>query len=401
MPLPSRSDPRAARTRGARALPPAAAVLFAAAVAAFPGCGKRGPPQPPLRVTPRPAQNVHVRQTGADVVIEAGLSMSRTDGTPLGPGASVRVLRMRATPTLRPGAVSLRYLMSVFRKEAKVIGTLSGASLQPAAAEGRLVFRDPGALPEARQTRLLRFLYGIQVMDGRGERSAFSAPVEIEVIEPPPPAVKLQAATAEGEVRLAWESGDPSRTGELYNVYRRPASEAGEPRVPLNIVPIAERSYVDTSFQYGETYRYSVRSLPAPPPPLRESAPGGETEVRPLDTYAPGAPTGLAATVEGALIKLYWFPNGEADLRGYRVYRRTGGGEFELVGEVGAAETSFADATAGKGVRYDYAVTAVDGAAPPNESPRSEAQSEALPADTEVPSEGAAPANAAPPGRPG
>ncbi len=401
MPQPSRSDPRLARTRGVPAALRVAAILLAAAVLAFPGCGKRGPPKPPLRVTPRPAQNVRVRQTGAEVVIEAGLSLSRTDGAPLGPGAAVRVLRMRATPTLRPGAVSPRYLMTVFQREAKAIGELSGESLREAVTEGRVAFRDPGALPEARQTRLLRFMYAIQVMDGRGERSGFSAPVEIEVAEPPPPAVNLQVATAEGEVRLTWESGDPSRTGELYNVYRRPASQAGEPRVPLNIVPIAELSYVDTSFQYGEAYRYSVRSLAAPPPPLRESAPCAEAEVRPLDTYAPGVPTGLAATVEGALIKLYWFPNGEADLRGYRVYRRTGAAEFELVGEVGVAETSFADATARKGVRYDYAVTAVDGAAPPNESPRSEAQSEALPADTQNPSDRAAPASAARPGRPG
>ena len=369
-------------------------------MAAFPGCGKRGPPQPPLRVTPRPAQDLHVRQTGAEVVIEASLSLSLTDGTPLGPGAAVRVLRMRTTPTLRPGAVSSRYLMGVFQKEAKVVGTLTGKALQEAAADGRLVFRDPGALPEARQTRLLRFMYGIQVVDERGERSAFSLPVEIELAEPPASAVNLQVTTAEGEVRLVWESGDPSRTGELYNVYRRPAAQAGEPRVPLNLVPIVERSCVDTSFRYGETYRYSVRALSAPPPPLRESAPGAETEVRPLDVYPPKAPTGLAATVEGPVIKLYWFPNGEADLRGYRVYRRTSGGEFELVGEAGAAETSFADATARKGVRYDYAVSAVDGAGPPNESARSEAQSEALPAETDKPSAGAAPENAAPQGRP-
>lgn len=367
------------------------------AAAAFPGCGKRGPPLPPLRVTPRPAHDVKLRQTGAEVVIEAGLSLFRTDGTPLGPGASVRVLRMRATPTLRSGVVSPRYLMAMFQNEAKVIGTLTGAALEEAATAERAVFRDTGALPEARDSHVTRFMYGIQVTDERGERSAFSVPIEIEVTEPPPPAVHLKATTAEGEVRLEWESGDPSRAGELYNVYRRAASQEGEPRLPLNILPMAERVYVDTTFRYGETYRYSVRALPAPPPPLRESDPGPEIEVRPLDVYAPAAPTGLAATVEGPVIKLYWFPNGEADLRGYRIYRRTGKGEYERIGETGATETSFADATAGKGVRYDYAVTAVDGAEPPNESPRSEAQSEALPADTENPDAGAA---AAPPGRP-
>lgn len=364
-------------TRAIRPWRAVAALVLAAA--AFPGCGKRGPPLPPLRVTPRPAHDLHVRQTGPDVVIEAGLSLSRTDGTPLGPEASVQVLRMRTTPTLRPGVVSARYLLAMFRKEARVVGTLTGQALVQAAAAERAVFRDPTALPEARERHLSHFMYGIQVTDEAGEGSALSVPIEIEVVEPPPATAGLKATTAEGEVRLEWESGDPSRAGELYNVYRRPASQEGEPRVPLNLLPITERAYLDTTFRYGETYRYSVRALPAPPPPLRESEPGAEVEVRPLDIYAPAAPTGLAATVEGSSIKLYWFPNGEPDLHGYRIYRRSGAEEFVRIGETGAAETSFADGTAGRGVRYDYTLTAVDGAEPPNESPRSEAQSEALP----------------------
>jgi len=64
-----------------------------------------------------------------------------------------------------------------------------------------------------------------------------------------------------------------------------------------------------------------------------------------------------------------------------------------LVGEVGAAETPFAVATAARGVRYHYAVTAVDRGTLPNESGRSEQQSEILPF------EGAAPEGGAPPGR--
>jgi fibronectin type 3 domain-containing protein len=286
---------------------------------------------------------------------------------------------MRTTPTLRPGVVSARYLLARFRKEARVVVTLTGQALVQAAASERAVFRDPTALPEARQTHLSHFMYGIEVTEEGGESSALSVPIEIDVVEPPPAAARLKATTAEGEVRLEWESGDPSRAGELYNVYRRLASQEGEPRVPLNILPITERVYLDTTFRYGETYRYSVRALQAPPPPLRESEPGAEVEVLPLDTYAPAAPTGLAATVEGSSIKLYWFPNGEPDLRGYRIYRRSGGEEFVRIGDTGAAETSFADGTAGRGVRYDYTVTAVDGAEPLNESPRSEAQSEALP----------------------
>jgi len=355
------------------------------------GCGKKGPPQAPVRILPRPAQNVQVRQVGGDIVVEANLSLSRSDGTPLGPGATVRILRMPPTATLRPGMVSARYLVATFQKEAKLIGALTGSALQQAAPDGHLEFRDTQALTEPGASKGGHFMYGIQVVDERGQKSLMTVPIDIEVTESPAAPVHLTVATAEGEVRLAWEPRDPDRKGELYNVYRRSAAQASEPRVPLNSTPIPEHAYVDKSFQYGETYRYTVRALPSPPPPLRESPPTAAVEVRPLDIYPPKTPTGLAAAVEGPVIKLYWFPNSEPDLHGYRVYRRGAEGEWILLGEVGAAETSFADAAAAPGVRYHYAVTAVDGASPPNESPRSDEQSEMRPVG-----EGAAPEGASP-----
>jgi len=359
--------------------------LLAAAVAA-PGCGKKGPPLAPLRVLPRPAQSVHLRQIGPDVVVETTVSLSRSDGSPLGPGSAARIMKMRPSPTLKPAAVSARYLMLVFQKEAKVVASVGGAELQRAVSDGRVRFIDRGAYDAGPGAPTgapgPRYLYAVQVVDERGERSPLSVPLVIELTPPPKPPVTLRVTTAEREVRLSWEPGEPGKTKELYNVYRRTAAQEDLPLQPLNAAPLSDRSYVDTKFEYGETYRYSVRALPSPPPPLRESVSSEEVEVRPLDTYAPKAPTGLAAAAEGQAIKLYWFPNSEPDLRGYRVYRREEKGEFRLIGEAGAAETSFADTTAARGVRYYYAVTAVDGATPPNESPRSEEVSEALPADT-------------------
>ena len=380
--MPSAATRHASRAFRLRA---ALCVLLAAGAAAASGCGKKGPPLPPVRILPRPAQNVHVRQLGPDIVIEATLSLSRTDGSPLGPGAAVHVMKMRPAPTLKPGGVSVRYLMLVFQKEAKVAVSLSGAELQRATASGRLVYLDraaadvgTGAVPGAPGPR---YLYSVQIVDERGERSPPSVPQEIQVAPPPKAPVGLVATAAEGEVRLSWESGEPGTTKELFNVYRRAAAEEDVPLQPLNLAPIPDRTYVDTKFQYGETYRYSVRALLTPPPPMRESAPSAEVEVRPLDVYSPKAPTGLAAAVEGQAIKLYWFPNSEPDLRSYRIYRRQEGEEFRQIGEVDAAETSFADTTAARGVRYHYAVSAVDGATPPNESARSEEVSEGLPAD--------------------
>lgn len=349
------------------------------------GCGKKGPPLAPLRILPRPAQNVHVRQVGSDVVLEAAVSLSRTDGSPLGAAAAVQVMRMRSTPALKPGRVSARYLIQVFQKEAKVVAPLTGADLQRLIVSGHLIYHDPDAVagaapPTTGAPEGPRFLYAIRVVDEEG-RSALSMPQEIVLAPPSPAPTALAASTVEGEVRLTWETSAADKSGETYNVYRRAADREELPLQPLNPAPLTDRAYVDRTFHYGETYLYSVRALPNPPPPLHESAPSAEVEVRPLDVYAPKTPTGLAAAVEGQAIKLYWFPNSEADLQGYRVFRREARGDFLLLAEVGAAETSYADATATRGVRYYYEVTAVDGATPPNESGRSEETSEVVPAD--------------------
>ena len=362
--------------------------LVAAAALHVAGCGKKGPPLPPLRILPRPAQSVHVRQVGEDAILDATLSLSRTDDSPLGPGAAVRILRMRPSPALRPAAVSVRYLMTVFEKEAALLAAVEGDDLKGAAATGRIVYRDRSALGDIQggaagspSPSPPRYLYAVQVVDGRGQRSALSAPQEIQLAVPSAPPAHLIVQTAEGEVRLAWESGEPGAQGELFNVYRREASQPEQSLVPLNAAPLAGRIYVDTRFTYGVTYRYSVRALLQPPPPLRESVPCDEVEARPLDVYPPRAPTGLAAAVEGQAIKLYWFPNSESDLHGYRVYRREAQGEFRPIGEVDAAETSYSDTTAARGVRYHYEVTALDGATPPNESARSAEVSESLSSD--------------------
>jgi len=353
----------------------AAAALCAA------GCGKKGPPLAPLRILPRPAQNLHARQVGGDVLLDATVSLSRTDDTPLGADAKVQIMRLKPSPTLKPSSVSVRYLTMVFQKQATVV-----ASVVPS---GHIVYHDRSALGEAPAAGEgapvavpPRYLYAVQVVDGHGQSSALSAVQEIQLAPPPAAPLHLKVETAEGEVRLAWDSGAPDAKGELFNIYRRPAAQEEEPLVPLNTAPLSERTYVDTRFTYGETYRYSVRALLHPPPPLRESVPCDEVEARPLDVFAPKAPTGLAAAVEGQAIKLYWFPNSEADLHGYRVYRREAKGEFQPIGDVGAAETSFADTTAARGVRYYYVVTALDRATPPNESARSAEVSESVSADT-------------------
>jgi hypothetical protein len=363
-------------------------------------CGKKGPPLAPIRVLPAPPQEVRLRQVGPEVVLTAAIPGARTDGSPLGAGAALRVLRMRAA-TLTPTAASHRTALRTFEKESKLIITLAGQALREAAPHGRLLLRDPEAVQQTAAPGQARFVYGLVLVDGEGKRSPLSATVGITVREPPPPPAGLKVDTAEGEVRLSWQpvrpepaprpspmlksESPPHIVKTYYNVYRRRAADASDLlRVaPINALPIDQPAYVDKEFHYGETVAYTVRAVVDPTPPWRESLSAPELEVTPQDVYPPAAPTGLAVAAEGGVLKLYWFPNSEPDLKGYRIYRREAGGrgEFSLLATIDAADSSYADASAVAGVKYDYCVSAVDGAATPNESRKSEARSETLPSD--------------------
>jgi hypothetical protein len=340
-------------------------------------CGNKGPPRPPIQILPTSIQGLNLSQIGDEVIVRAVLPPEGTDGAPLEKPLTVRILRMPGTDELRPGSVSVRYLLGQFRKQAEVVAVLEGDELARAAPEGRLrvADRQEGATGPGISRR---YLYSVMLIDGSGQESPLPLPRPIDIVDPAPPPAQLEIETAEGEVRLSWKSGGPGGVG--YNLYRRPAVQADYPPRPLNLTAIMETSFVDSEFSYGEIYRYVVRTLSTLDPPRRESSSSPEEEARPVDIYPPAPPGGVAASAEGSVIKLYWFPNSEADLGGYRIYRREERDvAFDLLGEAEPAETTFVDDTARAGVRYHYTITAVDGAAPPNESERSEEKAEMIP----------------------
>jgi hypothetical protein len=91
------------------------------------------------------------------------------------------------------------------------------------------------------------------------------------------------------------------------------------------------------------------------------------------DTFAPAAPTGLAAIpgAQGnvATIDLSWRPNVEVDVAGYNIYREGTSGSFERLNPTPVTGPAFSDTTAVTGDTYLYRVTALD--ATGNESPPS------------------------------
>jgi len=100
-----------------------------------------------------------------------------------------------------------------------------------------------------------------------------------------------------------------------------------------------------------------------------ESAPSEPICVTPKDTFPPAAPKGLAAVSGSGAINLIWDANTDADLGGYLVLRAEAPGDtLQPLTPQPIRETRYRDTTVTAGVRYVYAVIAVDRAAPPNRS---------------------------------
>ncbi len=73
---------------------PAVAVVCCLAlplVAAAAGCGKKGPPLPPVRLAPTRVAKVGVKQVGGRILLSFPRPGSRTDETTLGPDAEIEI----------------------------------------------------------------------------------------------------------------------------------------------------------------------------------------------------------------------------------------------------------------------------------------------------------------------
>ena len=91
-----------------------------------------------------------------------------------------------------------------------------------------------------------------------------------------------------------------------------------------------------------------------------ESAPS-DVCTTPVDKFPPAAPKGLSAVAGTGVISLIWDANTEQDLAGYLVLRGEAPGDtLQPLMPAPIRETTFRDTTAKPGVRYVYAIVAVD-----------------------------------------
>jgi len=142
--------------------------------------------------------------------------------------------------------------------------------------------------------------------------------------------------------------------------------------------PLVDPEYTIKGIEFGVERCFMVRAVDQVAGTAVQGPASPTTCVTPIDTFAPAPPQSLAAIGGQGVINLIWERGAEADLAGYVVLRgEAPGGTLQPLMPTPIQDTTFADRTARPGVRYVYAVVAVDTAPVPNMSAPSNRDEEA------------------------
>jgi len=403
---------------------------FAVVALLVTACGRKGPPLPPLVKLPAAPAEMKAERHGGMVDIQFIVPATNTDGTRPANVERIDVYGMTATRALdeadviRHGAKIASLPVKAPRDPNQTIEPeeaedleLRGQGLDQGAhahVTERLtadaqrpvdvttlktrepVKTAPAARPEgpllapviAIQTRVY---VGVSVTTkGRNGPTAHAVVAMIDA----PPALDMPSVTYdEHAVKISWPplqlgptAGSPT-DGELpstpfgitvprvaYNVYEvpdTPDTPDGKPAVltRLTPAPLKEPRLSDPRITWGERRCYAVRALVTIEDVSLEGDESAPSCVTLTDTFPPAAPQGLQAVPSDAAISLIWDANPESDVRGYIVLRGLASADkLEPLTSEPIQDTSFQD-RAPSGVRFAYAVQAVDNAG--NVSPMS------------------------------
>ena len=241
-------------------------------------------------------------------------------------------------------------------------GTAAGATQPAAPAAAGAV---PAAAPVHPVRTHVRRIYMARGMTRGNRPGGASPPLSIPLADLPLPPKDLKTRVTESAVVVEWNAADAATA---YNVYR------GDDVVqPINASALTVPSFEHAGVPFGQEQCYRVRSIASVDGVSLEGEPSDAHCVTPRDQFPPAAPRGLAAVPTAGQISLIWDANTEKDLAGYLVLRGDApDGPLTAITPAPIRETSFRDGTVKPGMRYVYAIVAVDNATPPNPSPQSQ-----------------------------
>ena len=326
----------------------ARAALVASLVAGAVGCGKKGPPLPPLRHNPAAAQDLAVYQQGAEWVLQAAYPKTTVAGLALPPLEAVEIWSLERPfaegPVVPPDPRE-------FALGATLLRTLRGAEMSAAVVGDRLQVRLPVTVPAERRATT----FAIKTI-AEGDASEFSNLASAAAATPPEPPAGLETTPRAEGIEVTWSPATPAP--QAYRVYRRDAQARGYGEA-LHSAPATETRHLDATATLGSRYVYTVAAV-ASEAPLVLSPLSAESEVDYQDRFPPAPPAGLVALPSGSEVRLRWDAAEAADTAGYVVFRQDPGGEFHRVTAEPVTELEYLDTGLAPGNTYRYRVAAVD-----------------------------------------
>jgi hypothetical protein len=229
----------------------------------------------------------------------------------------------------------------------------------------------PGAVPllGPSASAFVRTYIGVGV-DKRGRLGRFSKRVTVPLALAPPTPSQPTITYNESKITIRWSPPASAPAADTWLLPSRPLGSApaalayhvydSETGVRLTSTPVKDLEYEDSRIEWGATRCYAIRAVEAIGNSTLESEAGEPRCEKLVDTFAPAAPKGLNAVSSDGAISLIWEANAEPDLGGYYVLRAQAGGHLERITPMPIAEASFLDSNVPRGLRFVYAVVAVD-----------------------------------------
>lgn len=394
--------------------------LVLTSVVALCGCGKKGPPLPPLVRLPVSPGAFSAELRGATVDLQFTVPTANTDNSRPANVRRVDVYAITSDDAWTDDQIIKRgkRVASVAVKSprdpddvveeddppadmeppqgrgldqgavARVSETLDSAARAPVGLQddrrrrrgdgGSTAQSGNGPLVPPRPTPLTRTYVAVGIST-RERHGPVSKRIAVPLVPPPPAPPSPTITYDEKAVTVRWSPASarppiqaPPAGSDLpstpigvrpvttrYNVYDVGAA-APPAAAKLNAAPVAELTFSDPRVAWGEKRCYAVRAVETFGDLTIESEaapPACETLV---DTFPPSPPASLQSSPQEGAVSLIWDPNTEKDLDGYIVLRGPSADSLQPITAEPIHVTQFRDEHVQPGVRFTYAVKAVD-----------------------------------------
>jgi hypothetical protein len=313
---------------------PALLGLLVLAAGLLTSCGYVGSPLPPSLQIPQAVHDLTATQRGNKIILHFSLPKTTDDGLLI---KDFDAVEAEIGPDAKPFDID-KWYPAVKATPIDVAGEDQTSTIT----------KELDATPWAGKDIAI----AVRSSARKGRFSLFSNFARLSVIEPlDAPKIEVKA-TGKGYV-IAWT---PQRTGLKWRIMRR---IPGAQNDPIEIGTTEAPPFVDGSSKFDVPYEYTVVAMEASGAQASESAPSEPVAVNEHDRFPPEVPGSITALAGAGTVEVTWERSPDADLKGYILYRSTGDGPFEKVGEL-MTTPAYSDHDVQSGKRYRYAVAAID-----------------------------------------